>query len=108
QNDEEEGGEVDGTEVGNEADSDFDYLLVWSLTKEKIEHQKEQAAEKEAELLALLEKLPKDSWNTDIFVKEWKSCIAFEENIMGANGNKVDKRFLGLTDRSDGGTAQEC
>ncbi|KDR83003.1 hypothetical protein GALMADRAFT_863226 [Galerina marginata CBS 339.88] len=22
---------------------------------------------------------------------------------MGANGNKVDKRFLGLTDRSDGG-----
>ncbi|KAF9056399.1 DNA topoisomerase [Panaeolus papilionaceus] len=58
---------------------DYDYLLgmaIWSLTKEKIEKLKAQAGEKETELLALLEKSPKDLWNADleVFLKEWEVC----------------------------------
>ena len=69
----EEEPEVDG----NGSMADFDYLLgmaIWSLTKEKIAKLKEQAAEKEIELLALLEKSPKDLWNADLdlFLQEWE------------------------------------
>lgn len=40
----------------------------------KIERLKIQAAEKEAELLKLLEKTPKDLWNADLdhFLQEWE------------------------------------
>lgn len=61
------------------ADSDFDYLLgmaIWSLTKEKIEKLLQQAGDKEAELLVLLEKTPIDLWNKDLddFLVEWEVC----------------------------------
>lgn len=59
------------------ADSDFDYLLgmaIWSLTKEKIDKLLQQAGDKEAELLLLLEKTPNDLWNKDLddFLVEWE------------------------------------
>jgi DNA topoisomerase-2 len=59
------------------ADSDFDYLLgmaIWSLTREKIDKLLEQAGDKEAELLVLLEKTPIDMWNKDLddFLAEWE------------------------------------
>ena len=58
------------------SDSDYDYLLgmaIWSLTKEKVDKLLQQAGDKEAELLALLEKSPIDLWNTDLdaFLIEW-------------------------------------
>jgi DNA topoisomerase-2 len=58
------------------SDNDFDYLLgmaIWSLTKEKIERLLQQAGDKEAELLLLLEKSPIDLWNKDLddFLVEW-------------------------------------
>ena len=61
----------------NESMADFDYLLgmaIWSLTEEKIAKLKEQAAEREIELQALLEKSPKDLWNADLdlFLQEWE------------------------------------
>lgn len=59
------------------ADSDFDYMLgmaIWSLTKEKIDRLLQQAGDKEAELLILLEKTPIDLWNKDLddFLVEWE------------------------------------
>jgi len=59
------------------SDSDYDYLLgmaIWSLTKEKVDKLLQQAGDKEAELLALLEKSPIDLWNTDLdaFLIEWE------------------------------------
>ena len=71
-------------EPGNAAD--FDYLLgmpIWSLTKEKIEKLRQQATEKERELLVLLEKSPKDMWNIDLdrFLKEWEVCMQFYRMI---------------------------
>lgn len=74
-------------EVDDELDTDFDYLLtmpIYNLTKEKvlqdtlyvvrilmpfnlqIEKLRQQAADKEAELLALLEVTPKQMWNDDL------------------------------------------
>jgi DNA topoisomerase II len=63
-------------------DADYDYLLgmaIWSLTKEKIERLRQQAVEKEKELLVLLEKSPKDLWNTDLddFLKAWEVRTLF-------------------------------
>jgi hypothetical protein len=57
--------------------NDYDYLLgmaIYSLTKEKIEKLRAQAEEKERELLALLEKSPKQMWNTDLdrFLESWE------------------------------------
>ena len=71
--------------------ADFDYLLgmtIWSLTKEKIEKLRQQATEKERELLVLLEKSPKDMWNTDLdqFLKAWEVCMQFHRMII----QKVD------------------
>ncbi|KAF8349867.1 DNA topoisomerase II [Amanita rubescens] len=64
-------------ELGN--DSDYDYLLgmaIWSLTKEKIEKLRQQANDKESELLKLLAKSPKDMWNEDLnqFLEAWEVC----------------------------------
>jgi DNA topoisomerase-2 len=70
------------------SDADYDYLLgmaIWSLTKEKIERLRLQATEKEQELLVLLEKTPKEMWNTDLdqFIKAWevRSQFVWNQNI---------------------------
>jgi DNA topoisomerase-2 len=78
----EEAAEDEEKEDGSGGDADFDYLLgmaIWSLTKEKIEKLRQQATEKERELLVLLEKTPKDMWNTDLdqFLKAWEVCMLF-------------------------------
>ncbi|KAG7090763.1 hypothetical protein E1B28_009848 [Marasmius oreades] len=49
--------------------SDFDYLLgmpIWNLTREKIEKLRQQGAEKEADLIAVLNRSPKDMWRIDL------------------------------------------
>lgn len=101
----------DGAE--NEAEeapgsTDYDYLLgmaIWSLTKEKvsemisdsirfynrfiqIEKLLQQAAEKEAELLALLERTPIGLWNEDLdaFLKEWEVCGQLTDRLHCAYG----------------------
>lgn len=66
----------DEQEAG-ESDSDYDYLLgmaIWNLTRERIDKLLQQAGDKEAELLALLEKSPIDLWNADLdaFLIEWE------------------------------------
>ncbi|KAF8167878.1 DNA topoisomerase [Crassisporium funariophilum] len=92
---------------------DFDYLLgmaIWSLTKEKIERLRDQAATKEAELLALLEKSPKDLWNTDLdlFLLEWeKDCVEHREKAtVDANGKKVKRKQTTLRTRKSIGGAR--
>lgn len=105
--------------------ADYDYLLgmpIWSLTKEKITKLNEQAADKEQELFALLEKTPVDLWNTDldVFLKEWEvcglkllllslsltitfiqnDCLDFEEKaVKDAKGKKVKKKQAVLRTR---------
>jgi DNA topoisomerase-2 len=86
--------------------TDYDYLLgmaIWSLTKEKIEKLMQQAADKDAELLALLERSPNDLWNEDldIFMKEWeKSCQEFDnKSLLDANGKKIKKKQATLEHR---------
>ncbi|KAI6153143.1 DNA topoisomerase II [Pisolithus tinctorius] len=86
--------------------TDYDYLLgmaIWSLTKEKIEKLLQQAAEKEAELLALLERTPRGLWNEDLdnFLKEWeKSCQEYESrSLLDANGKKIKKKQATLEHR---------
>ncbi|KAG2160244.1 DNA topoisomerase [Suillus bovinus] len=86
--------------------TDYDYLLgmaIWSLTKEKIEKLMQQAADKDAELLALLERKPNDLWNEDLdtFLKEWeKSCQEFEnKSLLDANGKKIKKKQATLEHR---------
>ncbi|KXN89810.1 DNA topoisomerase 2 [Leucoagaricus sp. SymC.cos] len=79
------------------ADSDFDYLLgmaIWSLTKEKIDKLLQQAGDKEAELLALLEKTPIDLWNKDLddFLVEWEDDCRDWESKKYANGGKGKKK----------------
>ncbi|KAJ3510178.1 hypothetical protein NLJ89_g4828 [Agrocybe chaxingu] len=98
----------------NESSADFDYLLgmaIWSLTKEKIEKLRGQAAEKEVELLTLLEKSPKDLWNTDLdhFLQEWeRDCILFEEKkSTDAKGKKVKRKQAVLRTRKSIGTRRD-
>ncbi|KAG1825417.1 DNA topoisomerase [Suillus subaureus] len=86
--------------------TDYDYLLgmaIWSLTKEKIERLLQQAADKDTELLALLERSPNDLWNEDldIFLKEWeKSCQEFDnKSLLDANGKKIKKKQATLEHR---------
>lgn len=81
---------------GPVSDSDFDYLLsmpIWSLTKEKIEKLRQQAAEKERELLSLLEKSPKDMWKTDLgqFLKAWEVRVQHYWRTY----KNTDTKFLG-------------
>ena len=95
-------GEVE--EAASGTSTDYDYLLgmaIWSLTKEKVRrHQRtclssshslltffhfglqiekllQQAADKETELLALLELTPIQIWNTDLdrFLEEWEVSV---------------------------------
>lgn len=73
----EEEDQEEDEDLNEESMSDFDYLLgmpIWSLTKEKIAKLREQAGDKEHELRKLLEKSPKDLWNTDldVFLEGWE------------------------------------
>ncbi|KAF8139757.1 DNA topoisomerase II [Boletus edulis] len=86
--------------------TDYDYLLgmpIWSLTKEKIEKLLQQAADKEGELLTLLERTPVSLWNDDLdsFLKEWeKSCQDFDnKTLLDASGKKVKKKQATLKHR---------
>ncbi|KAI6133866.1 DNA topoisomerase II [Pisolithus croceorrhizus] len=103
-NQDEDAGEAEAGEAAGS--TDYDYLLgmaIWSLTKEKIEKLLQQAAEKEAELLALLERTPKQLWNEDLdnFLKEWeKSCQEYESrSLLDANGKKIKKKQATLEHR---------
>ncbi|KAH7911821.1 DNA topoisomerase [Hygrophoropsis aurantiaca] len=96
--------EEDAGPVGS--NTDYDYLLgmpIYSLTKEKIEKLLQQAGEKEAELLALLERTPISLWNEDLdeFLKEWqKSCQDFEnKTVFDASGKRVKKKQATLEHR---------
>ncbi|KAK2461741.1 hypothetical protein APHAL10511_006204 [Amanita phalloides] len=87
-------------------DGDYDYLLgmaIWSLTKEKIEKLRQQAKDKESELLKLLEKGPKDMWNEDLdqFLEAWEQdCIQQEEMLSGdSKGKKVKRKQAVLQTR---------
>ncbi|KIJ08620.1 hypothetical protein PAXINDRAFT_88607 [Paxillus involutus ATCC 200175] len=86
--------------------TDYDYLLgmpIWSLTKEKIDKLLQQAADKEAELLALLERTPISLWNEDLdrFLTEWeKSCQDFDnKTLLDVNGKKIKKKQATLKHR---------
>ncbi|KAF8554543.1 type II DNA topoisomerase [Imleria badia] len=86
--------------------TDYDYLLgmaIWSLTKEKIERLLQQAADKEAELLALLERTPISLWNDDLdnFLKGWeKSCQDFANKTeLDVDGKKIKKKQTTLKHR---------
>jgi DNA topoisomerase-2 len=92
---EEEEEEEEEAEVSTDQ-NDYDYLLgmpIWNLTREKaslvcvnrlmhdsvacyiqIERLRQQAQEKEKELLILLERTPKEMWNTDLdrFLEGWE------------------------------------
>ncbi|KAA1475411.1 type II DNA topoisomerase [Dentipellis sp. KUC8613] len=88
------------------ASSDYDYLLgmaIWSLTREKIEKLKAQAAEKEQELLTLLELTPIRIWNTDLdnFLAEWeRHCTQWEDKaVVDANGKRVKRKQKTLQTR---------
>ncbi|TFY75740.1 hypothetical protein EWM64_g8272 [Hericium alpestre] len=91
--------EAEEEEAATGASSDYDYLLgmaIWSLTKEKIDKLRQQAAEKEQELLTLLELTPIRIWNTDLdnFLEEWrKHCQEWDEKaVVDANGKKVKRK----------------
>ncbi|KAN0123255.1 DNA topoisomerase, type IIA-like domain containing protein [Russula decolorans] len=94
------------------ASTDYDYLLgmaILSLTKEKIEKLLQQAADKEKELLALLELTPIQIWNTDLdrFVEEWeKACQEWEDkSVVDSSGKKVKRKQATLkTRKSIGGS----
>ncbi|OJA16788.1 hypothetical protein AZE42_03299 [Rhizopogon vesiculosus] len=102
-----EGEDAEAEEVEQDAGStDYDYLLgmpIWSLTKEKIDKLLQQAADKDAELLALLERTPISLWNEDLdaFLKEWeKSCQEYEnKSLLDANGKKIKKKQATLETR---------
>ncbi|EPQ61209.1 type II DNA topoisomerase [Gloeophyllum trabeum ATCC 11539] len=91
--------EAEEEEAATGASSDYDYLLgmaIWSLTKEKIEKLRQQAAEKEQELLALLKLTPAQIWNTDLdkFIDEWeKSCREWDyKSTLDANGKPIKRK----------------
>ncbi|KAM6498312.1 DNA topoisomerase, type IIA-like domain containing protein [Amanita muscaria] len=93
-------GEEEGT------DSDYDYLLgmpIWSLTKEKIEKLKQQAKDKEAELMKLLEKSPRSMWNEDLdqFLEAWEQDCIQREDMLSSNskGKKVKRKQAVLQTR---------
>ncbi|KAI0264983.1 DNA topoisomerase [Gloeopeniophorella convolvens] len=95
------------------ASSDYDYLLgmaIWSLTREKIEKLLQQAADKEKELLALLELTPIQIWNTDLdnFLEEWdKACQEWEEkSVLDASGKKPKRKQATLKTRKSIGSGK--
>lgn len=102
------GGETEPAEEEDneeeESQGDFDYLLgmaIWSLTKEKIARLNAQAGDKETELLALLEKSPKDLWNTDLdlFLQEWEKIKFIVAKSTDANGKPIKRKQAVLKTR---------
>ncbi|VDC01811.1 unnamed protein product [Peniophora sp. CBMAI 1063] len=98
--------QAEDEEAATGASSDYDYLLgmaIWSLTREKIDRLLQQAADKEAELMALLELSPIQIWNTDLdeFLSRWSQlCIDWEEKGgKDANGKKVKRKQAKLRTR---------
>ncbi|KAI0757603.1 type II DNA topoisomerase [Daedaleopsis nitida] len=91
--------------------TDYDYLLgmaIWSLTKEKIEKLKQQAKEKESELLTLLALTPNQIWQSDLdaFLAQWKqTCEDWEAKLCDAEAETTGKKGkkkqakLGFADR---------
>ncbi|KAN0138695.1 type II DNA topoisomerase [Lactarius tabidus] len=108
---ENEDAEEDEPEAVSGTSTDYDYLLgmpIWSLTREKIEKLLQQAADKEKELLALLELTPIKIWNTDLdnFLAEWdKACQEWEDKgVVDSSGKKVKRKQATLkTRKSIGG-----
>ncbi|KAI9436960.1 DNA topoisomerase II [Lactarius indigo] len=108
---ENEDAEEEEPEVASGTSTDYDYLLgmpIWSLTREKIERLLQQAADKEKELLVLLELTPIQIWNTDLdnFLAEWdKACQEWEEKgVVDSSGKKVKRKQATLkTRKSIGG-----
>ncbi|KAH9065029.1 DNA topoisomerase II [Lactarius vividus] len=103
---ENEDAEEEESEAASGASTDYDYLLgmaIWSLTREKIERLLQQAADKEKELLALLELTPIQIWNTDLdhFLAEWdKACAEWEEKgVVDSSGKKVKRKQATLKTR---------
>ncbi|KAI9452414.1 DNA topoisomerase [Lactarius psammicola] len=103
---ENEDAEEEEPEAASGTSTDYDYLLgmaIWSLTKEKIEKLLQQAADKEKELLALLELTPIKIWNTDLdhFLAEWdKACQEWEEKaVVDSSGKKVKRKQATLKTR---------
>ncbi|KAH8981970.1 DNA topoisomerase [Lactarius akahatsu] len=103
---ENEDAEEDEPETASGTSTDYDYLLgmpIWSLTREKIERLLQQAADKEKELLALLELTPIQIWNTDLdhFLAEWdKACAEWEEKgVVDSSGKKVKRKQATLKTR---------
>ncbi|KAI0029066.1 type II DNA topoisomerase [Vararia minispora EC-137] len=91
--------EAEEEEAATGAASDYDYLLgmpISSLTREKIEKLLQQAADKERELLALLELTPIKIWNTDLDnflshgkkVKRKQTKIRTRDSLGGARRRK--------------------
>ncbi|KAH9037042.1 DNA topoisomerase [Lactarius hengduanensis] len=103
---ENEDAEEEEREAASGTSTDYDYLLgmpIWSLTREKIERLLQQAADKEKELLALLELTPIQIWNTDLddFLAEWdKACAEWEEKgVVDSSGKKVKRKQATLKTR---------
>ncbi|KAJ4485455.1 DNA topoisomerase II [Lentinula aciculospora] len=83
-------------EEDKESNNDYDYLLnmpIYSLTKEKIEKLRKQAADKEAEIMVLLRKSPKDLWNEDLdqFLEGWRKTEDEFQQKMAASTAAVKK-----------------
>ncbi|KAF8264485.1 DNA topoisomerase [Lactarius quietus] len=103
---ENEDAEEDGEpEAASGTSADYDYLLG---CRSGIERLLQQAADKETELLALLELTPIQIWNTDLdhFLAEWdKACQEWEEKgVVDSSGKKVKRKQATLkTRKSIGG-----
>ncbi|KAH8101531.1 type II DNA topoisomerase [Cristinia sonorae] len=80
--------EEEEEEASSGVTSDYDYLLnmsISNLTREKIDRLKQQAKDKEAELLTLLGRKPVEIWNEDLdnFLVEWEnSCRNWEKKTV--------------------------
>ncbi|KAJ8520376.1 hypothetical protein ONZ45_g2836 [Pleurotus djamor] len=86
--------------------TDFDYLLgmaIYSLTKEKIGKLRQQANEKELELMSLLEKTPISMWSDDLdkFLDEWEHSYTewMSQATKDASGKPIKKRQAVLETR---------
>ncbi|KAF7986171.1 hypothetical protein HWV62_38564 [Athelia sp. TMB] len=97
---------VEAEEEEEGSDSDYHYLLnmpIYSLTKEKIDKLRQQASEKEAELLALLARTPTEVWNEDLdsFLAKWEEAHTEwkEKSTKDSKGRKVKRKQAKLVTR---------
>ncbi|KIY45300.1 type II DNA topoisomerase [Fistulina hepatica ATCC 64428] len=86
--------------------TDFDYLLgmaIHSLTVEKIEKLRQQVADKEAELMKILKKTPRELWDADldVFLEAWqRDCDKWEAlKDVDSKGKKVKRKQTTLKTR---------